>query len=307
MFILFIMRHTKIKSLKSVSNARESLREKSLNRKVALLQKKICKSQGELIVVYTAYYERVKKTAHEYYDSFFSLERYIQTGIITPETIVSNSDEFLTGIKNSYYKEIGVAYDRDFQALDNDRFIRFPLRTPLSHLKGKQPDEEYFLYHQLAHFPEDPSLYLKIGNNEAIPLLQKTLESWRYIELSRLLGIELPLNDKILNGLKEDKLKIFHELISLETQIPKLEKARAALLESASDRDYLLSEPAIRVNYGDAIRNAKTRQEILLEKAIKRRYHDSEICGKVEIGDRITKTTINLLEYFSTRKAMLGV
>lgn len=263
------------------------------------LQDKIFKSQGELIVAYINYYNNMKKTAHTSYEEFYSLERCLQTGIITPKTRVSDR-EFITGVKKAYYKEICPAYDRDFEPLRGS-FTPFFIKNPLSHLKEKQPDEEFFLCHFLSHVFIDPSLYLKIGNKDSIPLLQETLESWRYMELSGLLGMELPVNDKILNDLTEDKLKIFSEMRRLEKRIPVLKKAGKEFLELASDSESLLSVPAIAVNYGRAIDDSEKRYEVLLETAIKRQYHKSDICGKVEIGDDIITTTINFREFFSQR------
>lgn len=322
--------------------------EKTIQTKVNKLQRKVSQHPGELISILTTHYGIMRVTSHTYNPDYYLMEAYLQTGLLTSDSRIFPNDSFLVaGVKNPYIIDLDTGHDRDFEKLNGNSFailegyghgrrsIRAPLghligieknaRSTLSYLSNEEFNSEYIAKNTLRYRGRKPAAWVKIGNEEAIPFLQKVFlssrKSWRYTELSKLLGVELPISSSmnvnrlwgvelpigksIREDLIIDQLAIHWELIDAETLLPKLKLAKEELLKKAEESDGLISDIAINVNYGGAIRDTEAKIERLIKTAIKRGYHESGFCIETRTAPGVSKR-IDFKEFFSKEKEEYG-
>jgi len=291
--------------------------EKLLEEKLAPLQVRISESEGRLIGAMGRHYKQCSwdKTPVHYF-----LSETLYAGIITLETRFANSLDsfywsllFMSGIKNPY--SLSLASDGDFTGNKESCFSYPDLHTPSLRLLYfmERPPTIPQDSSRMFSTTEKPRLEFHIGDKEAIPFFQNNLQGWQYTKLRKLLGYELPITPEISKKIEKEQLEIYSLVSEKEKEVINLEselKTRVGLVRATDGvihhgtHTELTDEFVEYFRYGPVIREKQREIKELLEKAIKRRYHENGVTVSRELDAGITKI-INLGEFFSNRKALL--
>lgn len=311
--------HVEFDELKKICEDRKVTPEQLLEEKVAPLQERISSSQGELVGALTRDY---KQCSHGITPVHYALRETIYTGLITPETRFPikgySFGVFLLGVDKPYSLEINSSWERDFREgsdgsfgnwmTDHWRLLYF-MDKPI-----KIPEDSWqhgcFGSHSTAFPTEKPRLELYIGNQQTIPFLQQNLEGWRYLQLSKLLGYDLPITDGIAKKVEDEQLKIFDEMIATESKVRSLIKEKERRVELAKSTDgaihhgayiELTDEFVENLRYNPKIRESRDKVLGLLKTAINRRYHETgtQVDRQLDTG---VVMRINLKDFFAQRK-----
>ena len=284
-----------------------------LEEKLAPFKEKISQANGQLITALTRRYESRSCGMRR---PVYGLETMLYTGIVTPETKFHGLDDhysFLLGIKNAHY--LDLSSEIDFRRNEKGNFgIWVPSVLTLLYFMERPPvDPE-----SLASFFEGilkpkPRLELYIGDQEAIPFLQNTLEGWRYLQLSQLLEYELPVTSEITQKIEGEQLEIYKAITQAEEKLKVLTRERDVRLGLVKATEgvihhgshiELTDERIERFKYKEEIEVARARVVDLVKKAIRRGYHENgrTINRPLDVG--VTQI-IHLKEFFYHRKAEL--
>jgi len=294
--------------------------EKLLEEKVAPLQERISKSQGELIGALTRNYEQCSHGMPVYY----SLRKTLCTGIITPETrfpIKEDSFEiFLLGINKPYSLEINSEWERDFKEGNEGRFENWTTdHERLLYLMDKPPEipEDSWVHgcfgsHSATVSTKKPRLELYIGNQQTISFLEQNLGGWRYLQLAKLLGYSLPITNEISKKVEDEQLKIFDDMRQIEAKVRSLKKEKAKRVELVKATGgaihhgaytELTDEFVENLRYNPQIRENRDKVLRLLKTAIERGYHETGIQVERPLDAGVVMR-INLKDFFAQRKTM---
>lgn len=271
-----------LEELRKICEDRKINPEQLLEEKINPLQKKISSSQGELIGAITRFY---KPCSHGMKPVHYMLKETLYTGIITSKTRFpkdSFDQNFLLGIDKSYLLEINNSvWENDFENISDGNFgkpifhdlnliLLYFMEKPAKFPKDSWEHGCYGSYStcSLLNLKKKPRLELSIGDEQTIPLLQKNLDGWRYLQFSELLGYELPVTDQITKKIEKEQLKIFNEIKSVQ--------------------------------------NNKDQYLKLLNIAIKRGYHENGLQVEKKLDTGII-LKIDLKDFFTQRKNMYGL
>lgn len=292
--------------------------EKLLEEKLAPLQARISESEGHLMGAMRRHYEQC---SWDMAPVHYFLSETLYAGIITPETRFNTSLDslmptpFMSGIKNPY--SLSLAYDRDLTEGVDGRFQSLDYNHPNLLLF-------YFMEHppivpqdsaRMSLTTEKPRLELYVGDKEVTPFLQNNLEGWRYVQLKGLLGYDLPITPEITQKIEKEQLEIYSLVSEKEKEVANLErefKARLGLLEGGEGAIHhgthieLTDRVVECMRYGPLIEEGKRKIKHLLEKTVKRGYHENGVTVSRELDAGITKI-INLKEFFFNRKELLNL
>ena len=307
--------------LKRICEDRKITPEQLLEERIAPLQERISKSQGELVGALTRDY---KPCSHGMTPVYYSLRETLYTGVIGLQTrfpIKDNSFEvFLLGVDKPYSLEINSSWERDFREGNDGNFDNWMTdHWKLLYFMDKPaeiPEDSWqydcFGSHSTAFPTEKPRLELYIGNQQAIPFLQKNLEGWRYSQLSNLLGYDLPVTEGIAKKVEDEQLTIFDEMRKTESKVRSLTKEKERRVEIANVTDgaihhgayiELTDEFVENMRHNPQIRESRDRILGLLKTAIKRGYHESGIQVDRQLDAGVV-IRINLKDFFAQRKDM---
>ncbi|MFH1503128.1 MAG: hypothetical protein ABIE36_00525 [Candidatus Diapherotrites archaeon] len=316
-----MINNVEFEELKRICEEKKISPEQLLEEKVAPLQERILKSQGEVIGALTRDYEQC---SHGMTPVHYSLRETLYTGLVTSETKFPIKGDsfgvFLLGIDKPYSLEINPSWERDFREGNDGSFGNWMTdHWRLLYFMDKPaevPEDSWqhgcFGSHSTAFPTEKARLELYIANQQAIPFLQQNLEGWRYLQLSGLLGYDLPLTDEILKKIEDEQLKIFDEMRTTEVKVRSLtnEKERRVELTKATDGAIhhgayieLTDEFVENMRYNPQIRESRDRVLGLLKTAIKRGYHETgmQVDRQLDAG---VVMRIDLKDFFTQRKAM---
>ncbi len=297
--------------------------EQLLEERILPLQEKISNSQGELIGAITRNYERCP---HGMNLSYHVSRETLYAGVITSETKfprkAGSFGAFLLGIDNPYSLEINSSWERDFRKSNNGGFDSGAINLwNLLYFMDKPaeiPKDSWkqgcFGGYDLIPPTEKPRLELYIGNNQTIPFLQQNLEGWRYLQLSKLLGYDLPITEDVRKKIEEEQLKIFDEMRKTESKAGLLAKEKERRIEIANSGGAihhgthieLTDEVAENLRYNPQIVEGRDKVLRLLRTAINRGYHENGIKVNRELDAGVVMK-INLRDFFSQRKDKFGL
>ncbi len=304
--------------LKRICEDRKVTPEQLLEERVAPLQERISKSQGELIGALTRDYEQC---SHGMTPVYYALRETLYTGLITPETrfpIKGGSfGVFLLGVDKPYSLEINSSEKRDFREENEGSFGNWMTdHWRLLYFMDKPtevPEDSWehgcFGSHSTAFPTEKPKLELHVGNQQAIPFLQKNLEGWRYLQLSELLGYDLPITEDIAKKVEDEQLEIFDDVRATESKVRSLTKQKERRVELAKATDGAIHHGTYIELTDEFVENMRYNPQIrervlgLLKTAIKRGYHETgmQVDRQLDAG---VIMRINLKDFFAQRKAM---
>lgn len=306
--------NTELNELQSICKNKKVNIEQLLEETVAPLQKKISKSQGQLIGALTRNYEQC---SHGMTPVDYTLKETLYTGIISPETKFPQTEDlftiFLLGINKPYSLDLNSNLERDFkECYDNEFTNNKTFRWNLLYFMDK-PTEipenswEHGCYgsHTTCLLTKKPRLELYIGNKQTIPFLQEKLEGWRYLQLSKLLEYNLPVTENITKKIEKEQLQIFDKIKSTESEIRSLTKEKKVRLENTTNENYMELTNTFVENLKSNPQMKNSRYNILrlLETAIKRGYHENGVQVEKQLDAGITMN-INLKDFFAQRKKM---
>lgn len=259
--------------------------EQLLEEKVAPWQERISRSPGELIAALTRDF---KQCSYGGTPVHYTLSETLHTGLITPETrflITEMSPfDFLLGVNKPYSIEMDSVWEIDFRERNDGSFgpTTIMLSSELLYFMDKPPEVPAdsmecgcFGSHSTTFPTEKPRLELYVGNQQAVPFLQQNLEGWRYLQLAKLLGYDLPVTDDVRKKIEKEQLSLFDNMRPIE----------ARSLQFEEDKKRFLG---------------------LLKTAVKRGYHESgvQVERKLDAG---VVVHINLQEYFAQKRALFGL
>jgi hypothetical protein len=213
--------NAEFEKLKSICEERKITPEKLLEEKFAPLQKKISKSQGELIVALTRDY---KQYSHGMTPIHYFLNETLYAGIITPRTKFPIKgypfEFFLLGINKPHSLEIDISWEKDFKKRDDERFGNSRIGyLNLLYFMDKSPeipDDSWehggFGSYSTVFPTEKPRLELYIGDQQSIPFLQQNLEGGKYLQLAKLLEYDLPVTDNMQKKVRYEQSRIFNDI-----------------------------------------------------------------------------------------------
>lgn len=237
--------NAEFEELKEICGKRRITPEKLLEEKFAPLQDKISKSQGELVGALTRCYEQ---RSFGMVPPHYSLRKNLYAGVITGETRFplngGSFSIFLSGVKNPHSLELNSAWEMDFIEEKNCIFSNYMTDSLTllyfmdkpAHVPEDSFGHEYPGGSSIAFPTKKSRLELYIGNQDALPFLQQNLEGWRYIQLPKLLGCELPMTPEMEKKIEGEHLKIFDEIREAEAKVRSLineKEARLKLVEAA--------------------------------------------------------------------------
>jgi len=307
--------------LKRICEEKKVTPEQLLEERVAPLQERISKSQGELVGALTRDYEQC---SHGMTPIHYALRETLYTGIITQETRFPIKGDsfgvFFLGVDKPYSLEINSSWERDFREGNDGSFGNWMTdHWRLLYFMDKPtevPEDSWqhgcFGSHSTAFPTEKPRLELYVGNQQAILFLQQNLEGWRYLQLSKLLGYDLPVTDGVAKKVEEEQLKIFDEMRATESKVRSLTKKKDRRVKLANETDgaihhgayiELTDEFVENLRYNPQIRESRDRVLRLLKTAIKRGYHETgmQVDRQLDAG---VVMRIDLKDFFAQRKDM---
>src|SRR3989338_5700142 len=311
--------NVEIDELKRICEERKVTLEQLLEERVAPLQERISNSQGELVGALTRNYE---KDFHDMIPVHYSLRETLYAGVITPETRFPISGDFfgvfLLGVDKPYSLEINSSWKRDIMKGGGGSFGNWTTdRWRLLYFMDKPtevPEDSWqhgcFGSHSTAFPTKKPRLELYAGNQEATPFLQQNLEGWRYLQLSKLLGYDLPVTESIAKKVEDEQLKIFDEMSAAESKFKLLTKEKEKRVELSKATggaiNYgayieLTDEFVENLKYNPLIKDSRGRVLGLLKTAIERGYHETgmQVDRQLDAG---VVMRINLKSFFAQRK-----
>lgn len=313
--------NVEFEELKKIYEERKVTPEQLLEERVAPLQERISKSQGELIGALTRDY---KQCSHGMTHVHYSLRKTLYTGLITPKTRFPIKGDsfgvFFLGVDKPHSLEINSSWERDFREGNDGSFGNWMTdHWKLLYFMDKPaevPEDSWehgcFGSHSTAFPTERPRLELYIGNQQTIPFLQQNLEGWRYLQLAKLIGYNLPMTDDIARKVEDEQLKIFDDMRTTEAKVRSLTKEKEKRIELAKSTDgaihhgfyiELTDEFVENLRYNPQIRESRERGLGLLKTAIKRGYHETgmQVDRQLDAG---VVMRINLKDFFAQRKTM---
>jgi len=324
-----VLMDPEFKAILAEINARNLPMGELLEEKLAPLQLKISESPGQLMGAVTRNY---KQSSFGIKPVNYLLETTLYAGIITPETrfvterpsLLENpfSFAFISGIKNPCSLDVRcLTQTEEFRKNERGEFNLFsaniahllyfmerPPRVPQNGIgEGCFPSEA------ITTQTAKPRLEVYTGNEETIPFLQIDLAGWQYASLSKILGYDLPITEKIDKRIEQEQMEIYELVVRAEKEVKDLTRKRDARVELARETGGIIphefhtemtNENIEKFRHNPAIRQARDHLETLVKTAIRRGYHENgkTVHRKLDAG---VNQTLYLKEFFSHRKAEL--
>ncbi len=281
-----------------------------IKERVAPLQEEFKSHPGQIFVTLTRTYDHNSRP-----------QKNIFAGIITPETCLypfgetKSLSSFLTGVKNACsldlygsYLDLFIKNDSSFGTFDITAALLLYFRDRNPEFEDSRTDpNEHLRGIPVFDSEENPRFETHIGDEKALPFLEKELRGYQYVQLSDLLGKPLPITSHVRAKIEEEQLEIYSKIVSSEAAIRaitgKIKENDALAKKDAASFDGVCIRPYVEscfTRLPEHIDEARGKLESAINAASKRRYaeYGLNIGRNIEVG---TSQIFDMKVFFSDR------
>lgn len=270
-----------------------------------LFEKKMKASQGQLIVASHKYYEEHGKDVVG--RPLIVLKNILYFGQITSETCflewseleaeefpIKNRGGFVRNVSHSHHLNIESLSSRNLSLSECDSFA-FPYSNNMFALLyfmsdppvfglGKRDHHDFLCFREryYARLNDEPRFEIFVGDNDSLPVLEKSLEPWEFLGLSSLLDREIPESDSMKKRIERDQYETVLNIINAGRNHARITKRANRDISRAIGGIVLVGdnsfEPhddvSMSFKYMDATNGVERNLKYCLSNALSKKYHE---------------------------------